>query len=182
MGAAGDPSQNERREPLLSVLGGVTRCSSAWRKAAMVGALCAVAFGDSGCGASGVAKDATVTAYVEAPLCASAKRELQAHGGRAGDLRVQAICLLSPSDSKKLNLATLGANARAATEDSTTVAYLEAPTPRAARFTHPILKTAEIPWVSSNSGATAMSRLLTLIESSGSGSLRESLRDALNQT
>jgi hypothetical protein len=135
----------------------------------------------AGCGAgSGVSEDATVTAYVEASLCVAAEQELQAQGGRAGGLRVRAACLPSASDRGKLNLATLGANARRATEDSTSVAYLEAPNPRAARFTHRILETAEIPWISDSSGATAMRRLLKLIDSAGSGSLREQLRDDLN--
>jgi hypothetical protein len=154
----------------------------AWRKTIAVAAVFSAVIAAAGCGAGeGVAKDAVVTAYVEAPLCASARQELKRHGGRAGDLRVQAICLPSPHEARKLDLATLGANARRATEDSTTVAYLEAPDPRASRFTHPILATAEIPWISASSGNAAMSRLLELVESTGSGSLRESLRDALNQ-
>jgi hypothetical protein len=139
--------------------------------------------GAAGCGSgTGVSEDATVTAYVEAPLCAAAKRELVEHDGRAGDLRVQAVCLPSPREATKLSLATLGANARRATEDSTTVVYLEAPDPKAARFTHPILETAEVPWISENSGAVAMAHLLELIESADSGSLRESLGEALNET
>jgi hypothetical protein len=123
-----------------------------------------------------------VTAYVEAPLCGAAKRELTKHGGRAGDLRVQAICLASPRKAKKLSLATLGANARRATEDSTSVAYLEAPDPKASRFVHPILETAQVPWISADSGRAAMSRLLTLIPEADSGALRESLREELNET
>jgi hypothetical protein len=136
----------------------------------------------AGCGTGGVSKDAIVTAYVEAPLCAGAKQELAKHGGRAGDLRVQAICLPGPREAKKLNLATLGANARRATEDSTAVAYLEAPDPKASRFVHPILETAEVPWISASSGSAAMSRLLNLIPNADSGSLRQSLREELNET
>ena len=53
--------------------------------------------GAAGCGGGGgVSSDAVVTAYVEAPLCAAAKQELARHGGRAGDLRVQAICWQPP--------------------------------------------------------------------------------------
>jgi hypothetical protein len=173
----------------LSVLGGGAGPSRAWRKAKAVASLrtatvvAACGLLVAGCGAgSGVSEDATVTAYVEASLCVAAKQELQAHGGRASDLRVRAVCLPSPHEAKKLNLAALGANARRATEDSTSVAYLEAPDPRAARFTHRILETAEIPWVSDSSGAAGMERLLKLIESAGSGSLREQLREALHQT
>jgi hypothetical protein len=129
-----------------------------------------------------VAKDATVTAYVEAPLCAGAKQELAKQGNRAGELRVQAVCLPAPRSHGKLELSTLGANAREATEDSTAVAYLEAPDPRASRFTHPILETAEIPWISGSSGKAAMARLLKLIEASGPGSLRASIQEALRET
>lgn len=136
-----------------------------------------------GCGeGEGVADGAVVTAYVEAPLCAAAKRELGSQGGRAGDLRVKALCLPNPREAKKLNLSTVGANARRATEDSTAAAFLETPDPRTSRFTHQILETAEIPWISESSGATAMSRLLKLIESAGPGSLREQLREDLNES
>jgi hypothetical protein len=135
-----------------------------------------------GCGeGEGVAEDATVTAYVEAPLCAGAKQELLSHSGRAGSLSVKAVCLPSATEGKKLKLATLGANARRATEDSTAVAYLEASNPRAARFTHPILETAEIPWLTSSSGKAAMANLLKLIEAEGSGSLRSSLQKKLDE-
>jgi len=143
---------------------------------------CGLLIATAGCGESGVSSDATVTAYVEASLCSAARQELQGHNGRAGDLRVRATCLPSTSGRGKLSLATLGANARRATEDSTAVAYLEAPNPRAARFTHPILETAEIPWISASSGTAAMQRLLKLIEDADSGSLRESLNQALNET
>jgi hypothetical protein len=137
----------------------------------------------AGCGGGeGVAEGATVTAYVEAPLCIGAKQELADQGGRAGELKVQAICLPSARSRAKLNLATLGANARRATEDSTTVAYLEASDPAAARFIHPILETAEVPWISASSGKAAMSRLLKLTRETGSGSLRASIREALNES
>jgi len=115
-------------------------------------------------------------------LCAGAKQELAKHDGRAGDLRVRAVCLSNPREARQLSLATLGANARRATEDSTAVAYLEAPDSKASRFVHPILETAEVPWISNNSGAAAMSRLLTLIPDADSGSLRQSLREELNET
>jgi len=137
----------------------------------------------AGCGGGeGVAQDATVTAYVAAPLCAGAKQELASQGGRAGELRVQAACLPSAQGHTTLSLATLGANARRATEDSTTVAYLEASDPAAARFTHPILETAEVPWIVGSSGKAAMAHLLKLIEETGSGSLRQSLREELHES
>lgn len=156
--------------------------TSVLRKAVVTAACTLVAVAAiGGCGEEGVAEDATVAAYVEAPLCVAAKQELASHGGHAEDLKVRAVCLPSGRDGERLSLATLGANARQATEDSTTVGYLEAPDPAAARFTHPILESAGIAWISRSSGKTAMADLLQAIESAGSsGSLRESVRNALH--
>jgi hypothetical protein len=178
---AADPSRISRKtiEEAFSVK---QRRSGVVRKAVLAVA-CVLLVAAAGCGSgTGVSEDAIVTAYVEASLCPAAKQELAKHDGRAGGLRVRAVCVPSPREAEKLNLATLGANARRATEDSTSVAYLEAPDPSAARLTHPILETAEVPWISESSGAAAMSRLLELLESADSGSLRKSLREALNQT
>ncbi len=151
-------------------------------KALAATALAALLLVASGCGeGEGVAEDATVTAYVDARLCAGAKQELSSHNGRAGSLGVRAVCLPGATEGKKLELATLGANARRATEDSTAVAFLEAPNPRAARFAHPILETAEIPWLTASSGQKAMAQLLELIPETDSGSLRRSLQDKLNE-
>lgn len=144
--------------------------------AAVVSALLVVL---AGCGEEGVAKDAVVTAYVEAPLCVTAREELKNQGGRAGDVRVRAICLPGARADQELSLATLGANARRATEDSTTVGYLEALDPAAARFTHPILESAGIAWISQGSGKTAMARLLQAIEDADLSSVRESVREDL---
>lgn len=127
-----------------------------------------------------MAKGATVGAYVVAPLCGGAERELAREGGRAGDILVRVVCLPSFNQRGRLDLATVGADARRAAEDSTAVAFLEAPG-RAGRFAHPILETAEIPWVESTSGATAMARLLKALQDvGGSGSLRESLTHQLD--
>ena len=167
----------------MSVWGGVTRPSQVSRKVLLVVACALLVAAIAGCGGGeGVAQGATVTAYVAAPLCAGAKQELASQHGRAGDLRVQAVCLVSARSHGKLDLATLGASARRATEDSTTVAYLEASDPAAARFTRPILETAEVPWISGSSGKVTMARLLKLVGETGSGSLRTSLREALHES
>lgn len=167
----------------MSVLAGATRIALVSRGAfAAVAWVLAVAVAVGGCGGGeGVSADATVTAYVAAPLCLEAQRELARQGG-AGDLHVKAICLPNARSASKLNLATVGANARRATEDSTTVGYLEASDPRIARFTHPILETASIAWISSSSGKAAMAKLLKTIRNSDTGSLRESIREELNET
>jgi branched-chain amino acid transport system substrate-binding protein len=121
-----------------------------------------------------------VTVYASAPLCAGAKRELARDDGHAGNVRVQVICLDDAEAGGRLDLATIGANARRATEDSTTIAYIGEPTPAATRFSAPILEAASVPQLSGPSGAAAMSRLLRAVRNaSDSGSLRESVQEAL---
>lgn len=150
------------------------------RKAVAAVAACVLLAALAGCGESeGVAEGATVTAYVVEPLCAEAERELERQRGRAGGLRVQAVCLPSPRSPKKLDLSAIGANARRAAEDSTAVAYVEALDPPANRFSEPILDAAEIPGIYESSGKAAMTSLLRAIESSDSGSLRESVGESL---
>jgi hypothetical protein len=142
-------------------------------------AVVCVLLGAAGCGeGKGVSAGATVVAYVEAPLCAGAKRELASEGGRAGDLRVRAVCLAGVDGGGHTDLVQLGANARRATEDSASVGYIEPPaTPS---FSRPIVEAAGIAVVRSNSGQVAMKRLLGAIGGAGdSGSLRASVRDAL---
>lgn len=132
-----------------------------------------------GCGeGEGVSAGATVVAYVEAPLCAGAKRELASQDGRAGKVRVRAVCLKRVDDDSGLGLAAVGANARRATEDSASIGYLEVPaTPS---FSRPIVEAAGIAVVRDASGAAAMRELLGAIQGAGdSGSLRESVRESL---
>lgn len=141
---------------------------------------CALGLLLGGCGGDGgVASGATVSVYVSAPLCAGAKQELARNEERAGSVRVRMICQPSARHGGRLSLATLGANARRATGDSTSVAYLERDS-TAARFTHPILESAEIGWVRTASGSSGMHRVLHAISASGGESLRDSVRESLN--
>jgi hypothetical protein len=118
--------------------------------------------------------------YVAAPLCAEAERELARDGGRAGGVRVRAICLPSAESDGKLDLATIGANARRATEDSTTVGYVGEPTGAATRFSKPILEGASVAQLPETSGTLAMRKLLKAVdEASDSGGLRASVLDQL---
>jgi hypothetical protein len=146
----------------------------------------------AGCGApEGVAENAIVTAYVSSPLCGEAKQALADRNGRAGDVRIRAACVddvgrssgggarqrSRPSESR---LAAIGAAARRASEDSTSVAYLGTLEPVAVRFSEPILEEAGIARISSRSGAAAMERLLRAIRRSGdAASLRESVDESL---
>jgi hypothetical protein len=79
-----------------------------------------------------------------------------------------------------LDLAAIGANARRATEDSTTVGYIGDPDPAASRFSRPILDAAGIAQLSNLSGAAAMSKLLKALRRvDDPTSLRDSVFDEL---
>jgi hypothetical protein len=132
----------------------------------------------AGCGESGVASGATVTVYAAAPLCKGAKGELAREGAQAGEVRVRIACLPPVERRSHADLATAGANARRATEDSTSVAYLEAPGP-AAKFSATIVESAKIAWVFTNSGATATHSILKDLEERGSSSPRDAVRESL---
>jgi hypothetical protein len=150
------------------------------KKVTLAGAVCALLVVGAGCGGeSGVSAGASVAAYVEAPLCAGATRELEKRNGKAGEVRVRAICLAPAEAGQRVDLAIIGANARRATQDSASVAYIEAPVRPS--FSRPIVESASIAVIRAASGATAMDRLLKAIDESGtSGSLRESVREALS--
>jgi hypothetical protein len=148
-------------------------------KVALVTAVTALLVAGVGCGGGeGVAEGATVVAYVDAPLCAGAQREVARRGSEAGSVRVRVACLEGAREAGRTDLAIVGANARRASEDSTTVAYVE--TPATPSFSRPIVEAAGIPVIRSNSGATAMDRLLGALVDANSSSLRDSVREALN--
>jgi hypothetical protein len=119
-------------------------------------------------------------------LCPAAKRELSVRNGEAGNFKVRAVCLPAvdtpagqgAAAGNRTDLATAGANARRAAEDTSAVALLEPPG-QAAKFTHPILESAGIPLVLSSSGKAAMARTLKAIEEAGSSSIRDSVRETL---
>jgi hypothetical protein len=144
----------------------------------LVCALLAVAVG---CGeGAGVAEDATVAVYVAAPLCAEAEREASRGGTRVGGLRVRVVCLPTAEAGSRLDLAQIGANARQAVQDSSTVGYIGEPTRAATRFSQPILEAAAIAQLPGTDGATAMAKLLQALEEADtSGSLRQSIDESL---
>jgi hypothetical protein len=132
----------------------------------------------AGCGSgSEVADGAAVTVYASAPLCAGAKGELARQGETAGSVRVRVACLKDAERGGRLDLATTGANARRATEDSTTVGYVEPPGPEAS-FSRPILEEAGIAVITARSGANAMARILGALESRGEMTPREAVEKA----
>ena len=138
--------------------------------------LLAVAALGTGCGEGGVGGGATVSVYVAAPLCKEARGALQQAGGKADDLEVQALCLSPVESGGGVDLATAGANARRATEDSSSVAFLEAPGP-AAKFSQSIVEAANIAWLETSSGAATTRHVLEALEERGSSSPRAAVLD-----
>ena len=135
----------------------------------------------AGCGVpEGVAENALVNAYVSTPLCAEAKQASAAVDGRAGEVRVRAVCVDDAGGTGGSHLAAIGAAARRASEDSTSIAYIGTADPIAVRFSEPILEEAGIVRISTASGKTAMRKLLdALRRADTSGSLRETVFDEL---
>jgi hypothetical protein len=131
----------------------------------------------TGCGEGGVAGGATVSVYVAKPLCPAAERELAKEGKRVGDVLVRVVCLPPVQRHGRADLATAGADARRATEDSTAVAFLESTGPAAA-FSESIVKAADIAWLESSNGATAMRRVLDAL-GDNPGSPRAEVRESL---
>ncbi len=154
------------------------RCVS--RNVALVAVFGALLVAGGGCGEEGgVADGAEVTAYVVKPLCAGARAELAREDGRAGSVRIRMFCLPGGWSGGELDLAAIGDGARRASEDSTTVGYLEAPGP-ATRFSAPILESAGIAQVAGDSGNAAMARVLRALRDAGdAASLRAGVADAL---
>jgi len=123
-----------------------------------------------GCGGSGVSDGATVSIYVAAPLCKKAEQAVP----DAGELKARAVCLPPVEKGGEADLVAAGADARRATEDSTSVAYLEAAGP-GARFTEPIVDAAGIAWFEASSGSEGVRRVLRAVEERGSSSPRDAV-------
>lgn len=136
----------------------------------------------AGCGGGGgVAEGATVSVYAVAPACAGAKRALDGHGARVGEVRVRVVCVSDGERGRQWTLAAVGANARRATEDSTTVAYIADRDPTAAKFSRTILESAGIAQLPpSPSSAATTNEILTAIDEAGSSNIRESVNESLS--
>lgn len=78
------------------------------------------------------------------------------------------------------SLASIGAGARRASEDSTTIGYIGEADPKSTRFSRPILEAAGIAALSGDDGAAAMATLLRAVRRNAeAGDLRGAVRDEL---
>jgi hypothetical protein len=137
--------------------------------------LATAALAAGGCGEGGAQSGATVSIYVVPPLCDEARREVDDAKRRAGDLEVQVFCLRRVERGGRADLGMAGANARRATEDSSSVAFLEPPGPAAAP-TRSIVENADVAWVETTAAAKPVQRILRALEGDGS-SPREAVLD-----
>ncbi|HKO37631.1 MAG TPA: hypothetical protein VJU14_04615 [Solirubrobacterales bacterium] len=134
----------------------------------------------AGCGEEGAQEGAELTVYVSAPgqrLCAEARAEAQ--GKRtAGEHTLRVVCLATGSKDGG-TLARVGGNARRATEDSTTVAFLGEPDRETRKQSQPILASAEIGQLGELSGREAIKAVIAAIDEGDSGDPRAAVYDAI---
>jgi hypothetical protein len=143
----------------------------------------------SGCGEGGAEAGARVTVYVSAPLhgaeaaaggrlCDGARRGAARSGGEVEDLELEVVCLDAAGGTGRWTLARVGANARRATEDSTTVAYVGEPDPRARKQSSPIVDAAEIAAIGGVSGEEAVARVVAAIRDGDASEPRRAVFEA----
>jgi hypothetical protein len=129
-----------------------------------------------------VDRNATLNVYVSAPLCAGATKRLEQEGPGVDSVRLRIVCLDGTRNGSALDLAAIGANARRAVEDSSSIAYIGESAPAATKFSQPILEAAGIPQLANQPGVAAMTRLLSALRAAGSSSsLREAVLDELGR-
>jgi hypothetical protein len=121
----------------------------------------------AGCGEGGAASGATVSIYVAGSQCGEARLALRKKDWKAGDLKIRLACFPPVEKKGGVDLAAAGADARRATEDSTSVAYLEAPGP-GARFSQSIVEAADLAWIETGPAAAAMNHIVTALEGDSS--------------
>lgn len=121
-------------------------------------ALAAAITGCAGSGGGGVAADAPLDVYLSVPLSgpraaageqieAEAKRALAEAGGKAGSHPVELKVLDATGGTGAVNPVSVGANARQATEDADTIAYIGEVDAPATATSLPITSMAEIPQI-----------------------------------
>jgi hypothetical protein len=143
----------------------------------------------AGCGEGGAEEGARLNVYVSAPLsgteadvgrqvCDEARQEAL-RAGEPGGFELHVVCLNAAGPNGRWTLAQVGANARRATGDSTTVAYLAEPERPARRQSLPIIEAAGIAELSELSGRAAIAKVATAIEERDSDDPRQAVFDAV---
>lgn len=148
--------------------------ASSGRRALLLLLVAAMALGAGGCGEGGAEEGATLTVYVSAPLrgpeaeagkrlCAEARDEVR-RAGLVGSHKLRVRCLDASGPNGRWTLAKVGSNARQATEDSTTVAYIGESDLAARRQSRPIVEKAEIAELRGLPGREAVEKVAAAVE------------------
>lgn len=146
----------------------------------------AAVIGIAGCGEGGAEAGARVTVYVSAPLrgaeaaagkrlCEGARGEAARVGNEVEELELEVVCLGAAGEDGRWTLAQVGANARRATEDSTTVAYVGEPDSQARKQSRPIVAAAEIAELSKFSGEAAVKAVIAAIREGDASEPRQAV-------
>ncbi len=143
----------------------------------------------AGCGEGGAEAGARVTVYVSAPLhgaeaaagrrlCEGARREVERAGGEVEDLELEVVCLDAAGETGRWALSRVGANARRASEDATTVAYVGEPEEGARKQSRPIVDAAGIAAIGGVSGEEAVTRVVAAIRDGDASEPRQAVFEA----
>lgn len=141
-----------------------------------------------GCGEGGAESGATVTVYLSAPLrgaeaaegkafCDEARGEV-ARSGEIEGLELELVCLDAAGETGRWTLARVGANARRATEDSTTIAYVGEPEEGARKQSRPIVDAAGIAAIGGVSGEEAVAKVAAAIREGDASEPRQAVFEA----
>lgn len=140
-----------------------------------------LAIGVSGCGEEGVEEGAELTVYVSAPgqrLCDEARAEA-AQGQGKSEFELRVTCLDTSGANGSWTLAKVGSNARRATEDSASIAYVGEPSRAARKQSQPIIEAAEIAAMGKRNGREAIETIVTALEEDDSDDPRAAVFDAI---
>jgi hypothetical protein len=143
----------------------------------------------AGCGEEGAEEGAVLTVYVSAPLrgseadqgrrrCAEAREAARVERGD-GDHELRVVCLDASGPGGRWTLAKVGSNARRATEDSTAIAYIGEPDPRARRQSRPIVEAAEMVEFGETRGRRAIEEILAALREGDASDPRQAVFDAV---
>ncbi len=92
---------------------------------------------------------------------------------------MRVICLDATGPGGRWTLAKVGANARRATEDSTSIAYIGEPDPAARRQSRPIVEAAGMVEFGVTGGRQAIEEVFTALQKEDASDPRQAIFDAV---
>ena len=161
-----------------------------WGRGALAALVAVLALGAAGCGEEGASEEAMLTVYVSGPMRGPEAKQGQRRCDEAWDAAqveregeearwVRVICLDATGPEGRWTLAKVGANARRATEDSTTIAYIGEPDRAARRQSRPILEAAGIVEFGVTGGRQAIEEVFAALREDDGNDPRQAVFDAV---